>query len=89
MKGLLLVLDAVFTLPLCFKVSLTMLMNSYKFCCKGYVSKLFGQCLVYSDIMMYHLVSCGGNVRSRNPRDIRGFHLLIGTAELDKLGGET
>lgn len=82
-------LDAIFTLPLCFKVSLIMLLNSYKFCCKGYVSKSFGQCLVCSDIMMYHPVRCWGNVRSRSPRDTHGFHLLIGTAEVDKLERET
>lgn len=72
MKDLLLVLDMVFTLPQYFKKSLTMLLNSCKFYCKGCASKSSGPCLVYSDIMRYHLTSCWGNLRSRNPGDMLG-----------------
>lgn len=78
MKGLLLVLDVVFTLSLCFKVNSTMLLNCYKFCCKGCVSKPSGQHLVYSNIMTYHLVRCWENIGNRNPRNTLRSHCLIG-----------
>lgn len=71
-KDLPLALGMVFTLPLYFKESLTMLSNSCKFYCKGGVSKSSGQCLVYSDIMMCHLTSYWGNVRDRNPGETLG-----------------